>query len=81
MSTKLSILTAADSVQLEHVRQFIRNYAAWLGVDLSFQDFDQEMAALPGAYAPPAGGCSTPNATASRPAAWRSARSRQDCAS
>ncbi|EXI89160.1 MAG: Carbonic anhydrase 2 [Candidatus Accumulibacter sp. BA-94] len=55
MSTKLSILTAADGVQLEHVRQFIRNYAAWLGVDLSFQEFDQEMAALPGAYVPPAG--------------------------
>ncbi|HAY26493.1 MAG TPA: carbonate dehydratase [Candidatus Accumulibacter phosphatis] len=55
MTTQLSILTAADGVQLEHVRQFIRNYAAWLGVDLSFQDFDQEMASLPGAYSPPAG--------------------------
>ncbi|MCM8610639.1 carbonate dehydratase [Accumulibacter sp.] len=55
MITELRILSAADGVQLEHVRQFIRNYAAWLGVDLSFQDFDQEMASLPGAYAPPAG--------------------------
>jgi carbonic anhydrase len=48
-------------VQLEHVRQFFRNYAGWLGVDLSFQNFDQEMASLPGAYARRQGGCSTPN--------------------
>ncbi|MCL2523052.1 MAG: carbonate dehydratase [Betaproteobacteria bacterium] len=48
-------LTAADTDALEQVRQFCRNYAAWLGVDLSFQDFDQEMATLPGAYVEPDG--------------------------
>lgn len=54
---KLSIrtLTATDNDALDQVRQFFRNYAAWLGVDLSFQHFDQEMAALPGAYTPPGG--------------------------
>jgi carbonic anhydrase len=57
MPVTLRNLTASnsDSEAIEHVRQFFRNYAAWLGVDLSFQNFDQEMASLPGAYATPEG--------------------------
>jgi len=51
----LRTLTADDRAAVDHVRQFFRNYAAWLGVDLSFQGFDDEMASLPGAYAPPSG--------------------------
>ena len=55
MPVKLRILGADDHVELEHVRQFFRNYAAWLGVNLDYQDFGEEMASLPGAYAAPAG--------------------------
>jgi len=55
MTVTLRTLTAEDTAALEHVRQFFRNYAGWLGVDLSFQNFDQEMNSLPGAYASPSG--------------------------
>ena len=55
MTTTIRVLDTTDSGALDHVRQFFRNYAAWLGRDLSFQGFDKEMAELPGAYAEPSG--------------------------
>ena len=44
--------TAAD---LASTVEIFREYAASLDVDLCFQDFDAELASLPGEYAPPRG--------------------------
>jgi putative acetyltransferase len=40
---------------LADARRLIESYADALGIDLSFQGFREEMAALPGDYAPPRG--------------------------
>jgi carbonic anhydrase len=42
--------------ELDQIRQFFRNFAAGLSVDLSYQSFDEEMATLPGEYVAPRGG-------------------------
>jgi GNAT superfamily N-acetyltransferase len=33
----------------------LREYVDWIGLDLAFQEIDQELAGLPGEYAPPRG--------------------------
>jgi len=51
----IAIRRAATPKDIAAVRALFLEYAKWLDVDLCFQGFDQELAALPGAYAPPLG--------------------------
>lgn len=51
----IRIARADAPEQLETVHMLFMEYASHLGVDLAFQQFDAELASLPGDYAPPAG--------------------------
>jgi ribosomal protein S18 acetylase RimI-like enzyme len=49
------ITSAVSAADLDVVAHLFRAYAAALGVDLAYQDFETELATLPGKYASPAG--------------------------
>jgi GNAT superfamily N-acetyltransferase len=51
----MQIGQATTPEQIDTMRTLFQEYAAWLRVDLCFQGFTQELASLPGAYAPPGG--------------------------
>jgi putative acetyltransferase len=51
----MRIITAHLPEQLPEVRTLFQEYAAEIQVDLCFQGFAQELAELPGDYAPPSG--------------------------
>jgi putative acetyltransferase len=51
----VKIKAAQSPDEIEEVRHLFWEYEIFLGEDLSFQGFEDELAALPGKYAPPTG--------------------------
>lgn len=49
------IILAETAEHIETARKLFREYEAWFGLALCFQNFDEEVANLPGKYAPPEG--------------------------
>ena len=51
----INLIPAESENDIQQVTKLFRAYAESLGFDLSFQDFEKELAELPGEYAPPSG--------------------------
>jgi ribosomal protein S18 acetylase RimI-like enzyme len=52
---KFRLIPAQTPQRVDAARELFREYAASLGVNLCFQNFDGELRGLPGAYGPPRG--------------------------
>jgi ribosomal protein S18 acetylase RimI-like enzyme len=55
LSPRIELLTPDTPARLDKARAILREYATQLGFDLCFQDFEGEIARLPGEYAAPGG--------------------------
>jgi putative acetyltransferase len=51
----LQLIPAELQKDIGRVRELFEEYGSSLGIDLCFQNFDKELATLPGDYAPPDG--------------------------
>jgi putative acetyltransferase len=51
----IGIIQAENDSRIAEARRLFREYESWLGLDLCFQGFEQELKGLPGKYAPPNG--------------------------
>ncbi|MCJ0764586.1 GNAT family N-acetyltransferase [Variovorax sp. CYS-02] len=52
---QIQLITPVQAADIDTTRELFREYAAGLAIDLYFQAFDSELAALPGDYAEPRG--------------------------
>jgi len=55
ISPEVTLLHVEEVESVEPAREIMREYAASLNVDLCFQNFEAELASLPGEYAAPSG--------------------------
>jgi len=53
---QMDIRMVSAAEDMETVRGLVREYGAWLGIDLNWQGFEEELAGLPGSYAEATGG-------------------------
>jgi len=51
----VTVIPAKTTAHINTARRLFREYENFLGVDLCFQDFENELTELPGKYAPPQG--------------------------
>ena len=51
----MNLIQAETPEQVAEARRLFREYQDWLGLDLCFQNFENELKNLPGDYAPPSG--------------------------
>jgi ribosomal protein S18 acetylase RimI-like enzyme len=51
----LRLTQATTPAEIQRARELFQEYEAALGISLCFQNFEQELAGLPGDYAPPNG--------------------------
>ena len=51
----MKLIQVKSDQEVHQARLLFEEYAAWLGFSLCFQNFDKELAGLPGDYSPPNG--------------------------
>lgn len=51
----MQLIQAQSPEEIRSARDLFEEYASWIEISLCFQNFDKELAELPGDYAPPSG--------------------------
>ena len=51
----MNLIQVSTPDQIEQTRTLFKEYESWLGINLCFQNFERELANLPGEYVPPDG--------------------------
>jgi len=51
----MKLIQVTSDEDVRSAQQLFHEYSAWLGVNLCFQNFEKELAELPGEYVPPSG--------------------------